>query len=205
MSPSRHLTQLAAVAVLVLVSLRMTSSEIEAHEVGWKVKANQDIYVHNNTAFEGSAEMRADYNSTDLNVYAGYYQGRTNVGIVAGNWCDMGSLLALAQVNAIVGTAWKPCSTYPDGRATGNCGGDVRAEHAWIVINTCNPDMASWRAAGGKYFDRRLLTHEMGHVVGLAHVNCGYNSVMELTYCFTPNSFINKLMSHDVSDINGMY
>ncbi len=49
---------------------------------------------------------------------------------------------------------------------------------------------------------RHVVTHEMGHAVGIGHQTCNNSSIMGTTQC-TP--FIWSLTTTDKSNLNSMY
>lgn len=194
----------------VVVAFCFSMQAVSAHDLlGWRVRVPWDVRVYNQSTLGGVAKMAGDYSSTDeLNVYVtsySYQQYKTTVHIIKKDYCQLGKAIGWTQAWTNTNNGkWKACNHYPGG-LTGECGGDNKVDYAYILINSCHPDLVAWRNAGGESFDRALLAHEMGHVVGLGEVPCEENDSIMGSDCWTANSFINKLMPHDKSDITDYY
>lgn len=105
-----------------------------------------------------------------------------------------------------------PCASRHDGALTGHCSEGFIIMFAEVRSNMRMAELPRLRQRPG--YDQFLLTHETGHLVGLAHPDCpgpfgsGQVSVMNQIYCMTHvqwNTFVWTLQRHDQSDLNGTY
>ena len=87
------------------------------------------------------------------------------------------------------------------------CDGDFKVDVAKIFVDATNSEWQEMHRFAR--YQRQVITHELGHAVGLAHVEhpeCNWvDTVMGHYRCFDKSAFFFTLQSHDVGDINNMY
>lgn len=192
---------LAAIALLLGLAFWMgwgvwQNTGAEAHSIGWKWDTSSRPVVSNYTTPYGAAIASAvnDYHlNTDLST----------------NTCNSPCLESVRHTQVLVGNVdWAAdADSYSNGL---KCQVSITCNE---TTNKVNYGIVVWNSSHGPYTDgfaNYLARHEMGHIFGLAHVNCvtpeyqsaGFYSVMGV-YC--PYAVRSVLQTHDIQDINAKY
>jgi hypothetical protein len=187
----------------------VSNHNVSAHDYAWpgpyRVSHQHDIRV---TSPYWVSEVDAtvdDYDSVQqLSMHWGEFSfNSTPIRIVMGNYCQLGGLFGRADPMTFAHNKYRRCWGFPDGLNTYWCGhiGDTeyKIRYAHIYLNTCAPGWEYWLTAVG--WKRMLVTHEVGHVLGLKHVPCSTRSIM----CEMYDTSVTSLQTHDRSDLEDKY
>ena len=196
-----HISRFILAAGAILLALALWGAwglwqDAGAHSIGWKWDTSSAIIVSNYSTRYGTQITGAvnDYNSnTDLAV----------------NSCNTPCNESIRHIQKRVGNVdWAAgADSYSNGS---QCNVDITCNE---TSNKVTYGRVVWNSASGTYsnsYAKAIARHEMGHIFGLAHVNCvtaeidvaAFYSVMNILCSYPAPGFLRR---HDIRDINGKY
>lgn len=192
-----------------ILGLLVTNAPASAAYLGFKVITPLDIGM-NNFTYLNQSPVIADFNdNTDLVMYAAGQPTTANRMHIRAIWMDnpyWPDGYGCAVVVALQNNSYVYCTKYL-GIVTNQCGGDIRPHWAYLIFNRKAVNW-SYLHEQTRFFDRYILTHEVGHAVGLAHspfMECPSDTVMNGYECLNLDTNPEHLEADDICDINDLY
>lgn len=201
------LVAITSALVGVITGLSCLTYGVSAHPIGWRVRTPEMIGVTAaaSNPIQGwilSEAVASYHHGTNLSMYKSYKSGSTNIEVYGGVLVP-GRVGFPRTYEAIAGPqGYLECEPLLNG-----CDGDFKVDVAKIFVDATNSEWQEMHRFAR--YQRQVITHELGHAVGLAHVEhpeCNWvDTVMGHYRCFDKSAFFFTLQSHDVGDINNMY
>lgn len=128
-----------------------------------------------------------------------YLTDFSNIIYIQANFGNIGFVASAAQTMDNLRLCFNTRTGWPDGTCDT---GDNKADFAYIAVNEFHRDDFE-SGAGAKA--KNILTHEIGHVIGIDHSPCSTASIMKSRPYAACPTYETELQTHDTDDVSDAY